>query len=93
MPISLTIVTMVPEINKPEAIVGMATRGGIWKAHAARIPVHAPVSGRGIATKIIKARDRYLENNFAELASILTLRHVRSLPMGFGKLVINSPNR
>ena len=93
MPVALTIVTIVPEMNKPKAIVGMATRGGILKAQAATAPVQAPVRGRGIPTKTIKARDRYLENKFAELASILTLLHVRSLPMGFGKLVINSPNR
>ena len=70
---------------------GSARLKGISKAHAARQPDQTPVIGKGIATKIVKAREPCLSNLRRFFLRICWLRQVRNLPRGFEKLVKNRP--
>ena len=58
-------VTIIPAIKTPKAIKGKARLMGMPNTKAAKAPVQAPVKGKGIATKIIKAKSRQ-RSNFLE---------------------------
>ena len=50
MPASVRAVTMAPAITTPVAIARRPRAAGTWSAQTAKLPVHAPVRGRGMAT-------------------------------------------
>lgn len=52
--------TIIPDIATPVAINGNAFLKGTANKKAATAPVQAPVKGKGIATKLIKAISPYL---------------------------------
>ena len=54
--------TITPAIITPIAINPNARQNGILKTTPAKAPVQAPVKGRGIATKEIKAKSPHLIN-------------------------------
>ena len=58
-------VTIIPAPSTPSVRKGIEFRGCRLKTHATRQPVHAPVSGKGIATSGIKEKRPYLINHFA----------------------------
>ena len=51
--------TIIPAIATPKAIKGKAFKKGMLNKKAIKAPVHAPVSGKGIATKVARARAPY----------------------------------
>ena len=51
----VTAVTIIPAINMPAAIAGNEFLNFIPNTKAAAHPVHAPVTGRGMATKSVRA--------------------------------------
>jgi len=53
---------MIPAITTPREIKGRAFLNGMPKRKAQRDPVQAPVTGKGIATKIIKANSFHFSN-------------------------------
>jgi len=58
-------VTIIPAPKTPIVRKGMEFLGCKLKTQAARHPVHAPVSGNGIATRGTKEKRPYLINHFA----------------------------
>jgi len=59
IPVMVAAVTRIPAIITPAAIAGRECLNLIPKTKAAAQPDHAPVAGKGMATKIVKARSPY----------------------------------
>ncbi len=55
-------VTITPAMPTPTAINPNALRRSTPKTNAARAPLHAPVMGNGMATKVMRARSRHRSN-------------------------------
>lgn len=74
MPPRVTVVTTTPAIRTPAVIAMSACLKPIPKTKAAAHPVHAPVTGSGMATKIAKPNEPY----FSILAEWLRWVRVKS---------------
>ena len=61
---SVKIETIMPAIATPKKIKGIDFLGEIPKTKAANAPLHPPVIGRGIATKVTKAISSIVSNFF-----------------------------
>ena len=68
---TLASVTTTPAIIIPQMIAGIARRSGTLKMNAATQPVHAPVTGRGIATNNIRPNVSNLSINLPLLRVLL----------------------
>ena len=82
-------VTMVPDINIPANMDGTACFRGILNRKAATQPVHAPVTGRGIATKRISPIASNLSINLLFLIVRLN-NHVKKVSNTLKRLLSQS---
>jgi len=73
------IVTKIPAIITPEAIAVNDFQRFRPSSHAIRLPVQAPVTGRGIATNKAKARNPMLFMSFWTFSAFFLARSIKTL--------------
>jgi len=69
--------TITPAIKTPKTIKGRARLIGTPKTKAAKDPVQAPVKGKGIATRITKAKSRQRSNFFECFWRVLSKSQIK----------------
>jgi hypothetical protein len=75
-------VTIIPAVIIPKVIGKIAFLNGIPNNQAAMDPVQAPVIGKGIATKMNKAKGPYFLIFFIVFLLVLSKTHSRNLSVG-----------
>ena len=75
----VTAVTIIPAINMPAAIAGNEFLNFIPNTKAAAHHVHAPVTGRGMATKSVRASSPYFSKFSVWFLRVLEKSHVKNI--------------